>query len=165
MPVESAFTPSSAYVVARIVRRRQKRSYPGNVAIQGWDEKFAISGAIPAKITLALGCFLRRDGSMATGELYWYQHLGRSDGTASWANGGQHKVVGGGWNFKQVFAADDGVIYGVTTTGDLYWYQHLGRSDGTANWANGGQHKVVGSGWNFKQVFAADDAIVYAVVA
>jgi hypothetical protein len=31
MPVESAFTRSFAYVIARIVRRHQKRSYPGNV--------------------------------------------------------------------------------------------------------------------------------------
>jgi hypothetical protein len=50
---------------------------------------------------------------MASGDLYWYQHVGRSDGTANWANGGNHKQVGSGWNFKQVFSANDAVVYGV----------------------------------------------------
>jgi hypothetical protein len=35
---------------------------------------------------------------------------------------------------KRVFAADNGVIYGITATGDLLWYRHQGRSDGTAVW-------------------------------
>ena len=50
---------------------------------------------------------------MAAGDLYWYRHEGRSDGTANWANGGQHVQVGNGWNFQHVFAANDSVIYAV----------------------------------------------------
>src|SRR5712691_8243682 len=98
---------------------------------------------------------------MATGDLYWYQHLGRSDGTVNWANGGQHIQVGRGWHFRagQVFAAEDGVIYAVTDAGDLYWYRHKGRSDGTVNWANGGQPIRVGTCWGFRQVLGADDAV------
>jgi hypothetical protein len=94
---------------------------------------------------------------MAVGDLLWYQHRGRSDGTVNWAGPEQ---VGNGWNFRQVFAADDGVIYAVKDNGDLLWYQHRGRSDGTVNWAGPEQ---VGNGWNFRQVFAADDSVVYAI--
>jgi hypothetical protein len=50
---------------------------------------------------------------MAIGDLDWYQHLGRSDGTANWSNGGTAKKVGSGWNFRQVFAANDAVIYAI----------------------------------------------------
>jgi hypothetical protein len=84
--------------------------------------------------------------------------------TVNWSNGGTAKKVGSGWNFRQVFAADDGVIYAINNAGDLLWYQHLGRSDGAATWSNGGTAKKVGSGWNFRQVFAASDAVVYAIV-
>ena len=99
----------------------------------------------------------------ATGDLYWYQHLGRSDGTDDWANGANPIRVGSAWNFTNAFAADDGVIYAITATGDLYWYQHLGRSRGTASWANGGKGIQIGSGWNFTNVFAASDGVIYAV--
>jgi hypothetical protein len=39
----------------------------------------------------------------AQNELLWYRHEGREDGTGQWAatNG---KVVGTGWNFKNVFS-------------------------------------------------------------
>jgi Tachylectin len=101
---------------------------------------------------------------MASGDLLWYQHLGRSAGTENWANGGGAKQVGTGWNFKQVFAADDGVIYAIDQAGALLWFQHLGRSDGTVNWANGGGAQQVGNGWEiYKQVFAADDGVIYAI--
>ena len=52
-------------------------------------------------------------GVTAAGDLYWYQHLGRSDGTAIWGNGGTGIKVGNGWTFSQVFAANDSVIYGI----------------------------------------------------
>ncbi|HWX86489.1 MAG TPA: tachylectin-related carbohydrate-binding protein [Xanthobacteraceae bacterium] len=100
---------------------------------------------------------------MAQGDLYWYQHHGQSNGTSNWANGGNHKQVGSGWDFKHVFAAGE-FIYGVTNSDDLYWYQHLGQGNGTSNWANGGNHKQVGSGWNFKQVFGNTGEVIYGVV-
>jgi len=50
------------------------------------------------------------------GELQWYRHDGREDGSMRWAaNNGAN--VGHGWNFKQVFSADDGVIYAITGSG------------------------------------------------
>src|SRR5215469_9096266 len=103
-------------------------------------------------------------GVTPAGDLYWYQHQGRSDGTAVWANGGTGIKIGSGFGvFNKLFAANDGVIYGVTTAGDLYWYQHQGRSDGTAVWANGGTGLKVGSGWTFSQVFAANDSVIYGI--
>ena len=47
------------------------------------------------------------------GDMYWYQHLGRSRGTANWANNGRQTKVGNGWNFINVFAANDSVVYAV----------------------------------------------------
>jgi len=51
---------------------------------------------------------------MASGDLYWYQHLGQSTGTPVWANGGNHQTVGSGWNFKDVLSGDTGYLYGIT---------------------------------------------------
>ena len=97
------------------------------------------------------------------GDLLWYRHEGRADGTATWANAGQGKTIGNGWNFKQLFSGADGVIYAVTNSGDLLWYRHEGRLEGTPVWANSGQGKTVGNGWNFKQLFSGADGVIYAV--
>jgi hypothetical protein len=52
---------------------------------------------------------------MPAGDLNWYRHEGRSDGTANWANGGTAMQVVSGWTiYRQVLAADDSAIYGVT---------------------------------------------------
>jgi hypothetical protein len=103
-------------------------------------------------------------GITPTGDLYWYQHQGRSDGTVVFANSGTGIKVGSGWNsYTQVFAADDGVVYGTTSSGDLYWYQHLGRSDGTWVWANNGFGIKVGWGWTYSQIFAANDSVIYGI--
>ena len=37
------------------------------------------------------------------GDLLWYRHDGRGDGTFRWASD-EGKKVGNGWNVKQVFA-------------------------------------------------------------
>jgi hypothetical protein len=77
------------------------------------------------------------------------------------------------WNYKAMFAADGGVIYGVQgpdekVNGRLFWYRHLGRGDGSDCWAKPGSglgaHSVqVGGAWNYDQMFAADDDAVYGV--
>src|SRR5256885_11610537 len=80
-----------------------------------------------------------------TGDLLWYRHEGREDGTPRWTDNNGRKV-GSGWNYREVFSGGDGVIYAVTTSGDLLWYRHEGREDGTPRWtANNG--RKVGSGW------------------
>jgi hypothetical protein len=108
---------------------------------------------------------------MATGDMEWYQHLGRSNGkqtlangTTAWTNNGQPRHVGNGWNgYKLVFPADDGVIYGLTPNGRLNWYQHLGRSEGDSDWANNGQPTSLGDGWDYREMFAAEDGVIYAI--
>jgi tachylectin len=87
------------------------------------------------------------------GDLLWFRHDGRGDGSFKWA-ASQGKKVGIGWGeFKQVFSGGDGVIYGVTTNGDLMWYRHDGRGDGSFRWA-APQGKKVGIGWNMQHVFS-----------
>ena len=36
-------------------------------------------------------------GVEPNGDLMWYRHDGRADGTATWANGGTGQKVGNGW--------------------------------------------------------------------
>src|SRR5438105_2586144 len=128
------------------------------------------------------------------GDLYWFQHLGRSDGSENWANGGVGLHVGTkllagpgvpiDWrSYISVFAAEDGVIYGVDDSGSLYWHQHLARSEGvelSRSWAEPmtGVHRVrVGSAvhWDHyvrpisasaryrPHLFAGDDGVIYGV--
>jgi hypothetical protein len=125
------------------------------------------------------------------GNLYWHQHLGRSEGIDKWTDGGTGRQVGlaGHWNRytkpaqansaiqTHLFAADDGVIYGVDDTGTLHWYQHRGRSDGSKEWANDGCGSPVGqhltrrepvrgdapNDWKYKKMFAAANGVLYGV--
>ena len=84
---------------------------------------------------------------MGNGDLLWYRHDGRGDGTFRWAPNSGAKV-GNGWTFLV-----DGVIYTVMENGDLLWYRHDGRGDGTFRWASDAGKKV-GNGWNPKHVFS-----------
>ena len=103
-------------------------------------------------------------GITADNQLMWMRHDGRADGSFRWApmpNGG--KLVGRGWNFKQVFGGGDGIIYYITDSGDLMWFRHDGRNDGTMRWTPETVGRKVGSGWNFKQIFSGGDGIIYYV--
>jgi hypothetical protein len=107
------------------------------------------------------------------GDLLWYRHDGRGDGTFTWAPGPGNRV-GNGWNFWHVFSGGDGVIYAIEhvgldpvtgrrTGGRLLWFRHDGRGDGTFTWAPGSGNQV-GSGWGgFKQVFSGGDGVIYAI--
>jgi hypothetical protein len=97
----------------------------------------------------------------AGGDLLWYRHDGREDGSFRWTDNNGRKA-GSGWNFKEVFSGDNGVIYAITADGDLLWYRHDGRDDGSFRWADNNGRKV-GSGWNFKEVFSGGDGVIYAV--
>ena len=99
----------------------------------------------------------------ADGDLLWYRHDGREDGTRRWAYDAPRQI-GNGWNFKQLFSGGDGVIYAVTDNGDLLWYRHDGREDGTRRWAYDAPRQI-GNGWNFKQLFSGGDGVIYAVTA
>ena len=87
------------------------------------------------------------------GELLWYRHEGRDDGSAEWtADVG--RSVGTGWgDFLQVFSGGNGVIYAIRPNGELLWYRHEGRDDGSPEWTEG-TGRSVGTGWgDFLQVF------------
>ncbi len=88
-------------------------------------------------------------GVMNNGDLMWYRHDGRNDGSFKWATAAGKKV-GNGWDVRQIFSGGDGVIYAVTNNGDLMWYRHDGRNDGSFRWAI---EKKVGNGWDFKHLF------------
>jgi outer membrane protein assembly factor BamB len=91
-------------------------------------------------------------GVADNGDLMWYRHEGRNDGTFKWTSN-EGRKVGQGWNARQVFSGGDGIIYAVMNNGDLMWYRHEGRNDGTFRWTSNEGRKV-GHGWTFKQVFA-----------
>ena len=106
-------------------------------------------------------CYGRASG----GDLVWYRHVGRDDGSFSWDG---PRTVGEGWSdFAHVFSGGDGVIYAVTprveadvrvesarpaSGGDLVWYRHVGRDDGSFSWDG---PRTVGKGWSdFTHVFS-----------
>ncbi|MEP7310368.1 MAG: tachylectin-related carbohydrate-binding protein [Acidobacteriota bacterium] len=95
------------------------------------------------------------------GDLLWYRHDGKDDGSFRWVHSHGRKV-GVGWDFKTVFSGGDGVIYGVTHTGDLMWFRHDGRGDGTFRWTDNTGRKV-GVGWAYKTVFSGGDGVIYGI--
>jgi len=98
---------------------------------------------------------------MSSGELLWYRHDGRGDGSFRWADSNGRKV-GAGWNVKHVFSGGDGVIYAINDNNDLLWFRHEGRGDGSFRWADNNARKV-GTGWNMKHVFSGGDGVIYAI--
>lgn len=109
----------------------------------------------------------------AQGDLTWYRHLGREDGSFRWDNPAK---VGTGWDkFEHVFSGGGGIIYAIepaspaapfhgrpsASGGRLLWYRHLGRDDGSVEWD--GPH-AVGTGWSgFERVFSGGNGVIYAV--
>ncbi len=88
------------------------------------------------------------------GDLLWYRHNGRADGSFTWASNNGSKV-GTGWNFSRV-------IYAVAQNGDLLWHRHDGWGDGSFKWVDNNARKV-GTGWNFKKVFSGGNGVIYAL--
>ena len=84
------------------------------------------------------------------GDMLFYKHTGADDGSPNWPI--QAVQIGNGWNFKQVFAGDNGAVYAIKDNGDMLFYKHAGFNDGSPNWPI--QAVQIGNGWNFKQVFA-----------
>ncbi len=93
------------------------------------------------------------------GELMWYRHVRRDEGTFEWEG---PKKVGTGWgDFTRVFSGGDGIIYAVQENGELLWYRHVGQADGTFKWEG---PKKVGTGWgDFVHAFSSGNGIVYVV--
>jgi N,N-dimethylformamidase len=106
----------------------------------------------------------------ADGTLLWYRHTGWQNGAATWANGGNGRVIGTGWNiFSTILANSDGQIFGFQADGTLRWYKYQvsNLTTGAGSWAGGGSGPVIGSGfdsypriiggWN-AQFFCIDNA-------
>lgn len=138
--------------------------YGGNGIIYAVEPRVEASVHVTGRPTPASG-----------GELLWFRHLGREDGSFKWEGS---KKVGTGWSgFEHIFSGGDGVIYVIepfveatvhvtgrptpASGGNLRWYRHLGQQDGSFKWE--GPQKV-GTGWSgLKQVFSGDDGVIYAV--
>jgi hypothetical protein len=118
---------------------------------------------VPSSIIYGIG---------ANGELLWYRHDGRSDGTFRWAQG-SGKSVGTGWNnFETVFAGGNRDIYALEKAsrdirtgrfigGHLLWYRHDGWRDGNVAWV--GPKTVRNRGDGFTKVFPGGDGVIYAI--
>ena len=140
-----------------------------------------IYGVTPVvKATQATGIGPGMGGHPASGgDLMWYRHVGREDGSFQWE--GPTKVGIGWGTFAHLFSGGDGIIYGITPVvpateaigigpgmgghhasgGDLIWYRHIRRDDGTFQWE--GPNKV-GTGWGgFAHVFSGGEGIIYGV--
>jgi hypothetical protein len=114
---------------------------------------YAITPVVPASGITGIGP--GTGGSPASGgDLMWYRHIGRWDGTERWEG---PKKIGSGWGaFQTVFSGGGGVIYGVLENGDLMWFRHDGHDNGSPSWAFSGVGKKVGTGWSklgARQVF------------
>lgn len=127
----------------------------GKIVGSGWDAFSQIVGGGDGTLYA-----IRRDGL-----LEWYKHAGYGEGTPAWANGGQGKVIGNGWDaFTQVIGGSHGILYAIRRDGIIEWYNHVGFRDGTTAWANGGQGIQIGNGWDvFKQVTGGSDGVLYAI--
>ncbi len=84
----------------------------------------------------------------AKGDLYWYHHDGRFDGSFTWSNGATGVKIGNGWNdAASAFSGGDGLIYALKRDGNLYWYNHTGYATGAATWTPPGTGNRIGTGW------------------
>ena len=96
------------------------------------------------------------------GELLWFRHDGRADGSVKWAIAWLEGGLGMGLStcLRGRWWRDDGI----TTSGDLMWYRHDGRLDGSSRWADN-NGKRVGTGWILNHVFSAGNGVIYAIAA
>ena len=60
--------------------------------------------------------------------MLFYKHAGFNDGSPDWPI--QAKQIGNGWDFRQVFAGDNGAVYAIRQNGDMLFYKHAGFNDG-----------------------------------
>ena len=100
-------------------------------------------------------------GIASDGNLWWYSHDGRGDGTERWT--GRNLVGRGGWqDYKSVFGARDGILYAISHDGNLWWYHHTDWANGTEAWT--GRNLVGRGGWDdYKTVFAGIEGTIYGV--
>lgn len=134
---------------------------PGRPSSQRIGNLPSIAQMLPGPVIYAVAHQrVQVDGPPTGGELWWYRHLGRRDGTASWAAG--PRKLSDGWARVHAFGGgdNDGVIYTIAGNGDLHWRRHIGAGDGSNTWS---PTVKIGNGWDFAHVFAARGGAIYAV--
>ncbi|MEU6716802.1 N,N-dimethylformamidase beta subunit family domain-containing protein [Nonomuraea sp. NPDC046802] len=108
-------------------------------------------------------------GVQADGALLWFRHLGRQDGSAVWANGGNGRQIGTGWHqFHTVLAGADGRLFGVRGDGTVCGFEYVvdDPATGAGSWLDGGSAKVVGEGFDrFPRIFGGWHGVLYCVDA
>ena len=93
------------------------------------------------------------------GDMFYYKFDGLSDGARKWSV--TNSKIGNGWNYKNVFAGDNGSIYAIASNGDLFYYKFDGLSDGARKWSVKGTQ--IGNGWDVKSVFAGSNGAIYVI--
>jgi hypothetical protein len=83
--------------------------------------------------------------------MLFYKHTGIDNCSPTWSV--QAVKIGNGWNFKQIFAGNNGAVYAIKSNGDMLFYKHTGIDNCSPTWSV--QAVKIGNGWDFKQVFAS----------
>ena len=104
----------------------------------------------------------------SNGMLCWYHYYQDKPDPNGWEAGSGDPLAQGGWDkYKQITAADRGVIYAVTQDGNLLWHRYRTGEDPNKypdGWVAGSGTVIGQGGWNgFKQIAAASNGVIYAV--
>ncbi len=104
----------------------------------------------------------------SNGMLCWYHYYQDKPDPNGWEAGSGDPLAQGGWDkYKQITAADRGVIYAVTQDGNLLWHRYRTGEDPNKypdGWVAGSGTVIGQGGWNgFKQIAAAPNGVIYAV--
>jgi len=155
---EERLTPMSARQRIRETGTPQTDA-PGQPASQRIGNRPSIGQMIPGPVIYALvPVRVPVAGPPTGGQLLWYRHLGRRDGTDAWADG--PRMLTKGWDRLTPFSGRAGVVYAINGDGDLLWRRHIGAGDGSNSWS---PVVKIGSGWDFTHVFCAGAGAIYAV--
>jgi N,N-dimethylformamidase len=96
-------------------------------------------------------------------QLRWHQYLGLDANNNPVWHPNSGAVVGTGWDFKTLVAADDGVIFAVAANGLMHWYQYTGDA-GQFSWHPNSGNRV-GHGWYYTRLTYSGDGQIYAINA
>jgi N,N-dimethylformamidase len=103
----------------------------------------------------------------ADGTLLWYRHAGWQTGAATWANNGNARVIGSGWNiFRAVLADATGQLFGFLPDGSIHWYRYAvsNLNTGAGSWSGGGTGPQIGSGFSaYPRVFGGWNGVIFAI--
>lgn len=106
-------------------------------------------------------------GVRADGALLWFRHVDWRTGGPSWANGGNGRVIGSGFqHHRWVGASATGEIYTLDGHGTLSSMRYVlaDFATGAGSWADKARPAVLATGWQrFPRVFGGVDSVLWAV--